>query len=204
MKTTYFILPLLLLFIGCSTASSDMAPDTFTAESAKGLAIGTITFEGDAPKNDIYRFFYHPSAGDRKFMKENKGKIQILGRVDDVRGYNGDFNNKQTYLFVIEKDPGAYAFTEYNYLTQKGPTGMVNSSRKFAIPFEIKKGEINYIGELTYMEKAEPGTPRIIVADNMTRDLLEFKKKFPKIPWDITSNKTVKSGDKGDGLVDFR
>ena len=81
---------------------------------------------------------------------------------------------------------------------------MVNSSRKFAIPFEVKKGEITYIGDLTYMENAELGTPRIIVSDNMERDLSEFKRKFPSVAWESASNKTPKSGDTGGGVIDFR
>lgn len=189
---------------GCSAAPSMDAPENFTASSQTGLAIGTITFEGDVPKNDIYRFFYSPVSADKKFTSKNDGKIQILGRVDDERKYSGDFNNGKTYLFAIEREPGQYAFTQYNYLTRKGPTGMVYSSNEFAIPFEVKKGEISYIGELTYIESAEKGTPRLIVTDFMTRDLPEFKQKFPNINWDTTVNKTPRSGNTGDGIVDFR
>ena len=192
-----------LLLLACGGAS-DKTPTTFDASSDKGMAIGTITFEGDAPRNDIYRFFYSPVSGDKKFIKKNDGKIQILGRAKDSRGYNGDFNNKQTYLFVIEREPGNYAFTEYNYLTHIGYSGMVNNSRKFAIPFEVKKGEVAYIGEFTYVENAEPGIPRIIVSNNMARDLPEFKKKYQGINWDMAGDKTVKTGDTGNGLVDFR
>jgi len=204
MKNSYFLLPLFLLLLSCSTASSDKAPESFSAASEKGLAIGTITFEGDGPQNDIYRFFYHPASEDKKFVKKNKGKIQIVGRVEDKRSHHGDFNNQRTYLFVIGKDPGSYAFTEYNYLTRGGHTGMVNSSKKFSIPFEVKKGEILYVGELTYNENAMPGTPRITVADNMERDLPEFKKKFPNLSWEKAANKTPKSGDTGGGVVDFK
>jgi hypothetical protein len=203
MKTIYYMV-LLAILAGCNAAPSMDAPESFTAASQTGLAIGTITFAGEAPKNDIYRFFFYPVSGDKKFMKQNRGKIQILGRIDDERAYNGDFNDKKTYLFAIEREPGQYAFTQYNYLTKKGPTGMVNSSKEFAVPFEVKKGEISYIGELTYMEKAEPGTPRIIVADYLARDIEQFKQKFPKINWDITQNRTPKSGNTGDGVVDFR
>ena len=48
--------------MSCGSASSDKAPETFDATSDKGLAIGTITFESDMPKNDIYRFFYEASS----------------------------------------------------------------------------------------------------------------------------------------------
>jgi hypothetical protein len=203
MKKIYFLLPLFAVILGCSSAS-DKAPESFSSSSEKGLAIGTITFEGDVPRNDIYRFFYNPVTTDKKVIKQNKGKIQILGRIDKKRAYSGDFNNSKSYLFVIEREPGNYAFTDYNVLNQIGPTGAVSFSPKFSIPFEIKKGEIAYIGEVTYIENAEKGTPKIIVANYMERDLTEFKKKFPKIPWNLTVDKTVKSGDTGGGMVDFR
>lgn len=203
MKSVYYIC-LFILLAGCSASPSMDAPENFTAASQTGLAIGTITFEGDTPKNDIYRFFYSPVSADKKFTRMNDGKIQILGRVDDERTYNGDFNNSKTYLFAIERQPGQYAFTQYNFLTRKGPTGMVYSSNEFAIPFEIKKGEISYIGELTYMEKAEKGTPRLIIADYMMRDIQHFKQKFPHINWDIAINRTPKNGNTGNNTVDFR
>lgn len=204
MKNIYFLLPLFLIVLGCSSASSDKAPESFTATSEKGLAIGVITFEGEVPKNDIYRFFYNPVSTDKKVIRKNDGKIQILGRIDKKRAFTGDFNGGKSYLYIIERDPGSYAFTDYNVLNHIGPTGMVSFSPKFSIPFEIKKGEIAYNGELTYMENAEKGTPRIIVADYMDRDLTEFRKKFPNIQWDSTINKTVKTGDTAGGIVDFR
>lgn len=205
MRTLYLFLPLLFLAIGCNSALSDRAPETFTAASDKGLAIGTITFESDMPKNDIYRFFYEAASGDKKFNKRNAGKIMFKARNEkNERGYNGDFNNKQTYLFVIEREPGNYAFTQYNYLDHIGPTGMVNFSKQFSIPFEIKKGEIAYIGELSFNDLAEIGTPKLVVYGRFDRDLSEFKKKFPNIDWKIATDKTVKSGNNGGGIIDFR
>jgi hypothetical protein len=205
MKTTYLLLPFLLLLIGCDSASSDKAPETFTSASEKGLAVGTITFEADKPKNDIYRFFYEGISNDTKFNKRNAGKIMIKARTDkNERGFNGDFANKQTYIFVIERDPGMYAFTQYNYLDHIGPTGMVNFSKIFSIPFEIKKGEIAYIGEFSYNDLAEPGTPRMVIYGRYDRDLAEFKKKYPNIDWNTATDKTVKSGKDGGGIIDFR
>ncbi|TRW23269.1 hypothetical protein FMM05_13805 [Flavobacterium zepuense] len=204
MKTSYLLLPLLLLLIGCKATSTNTAPAAFDASSPKGLVVATITFEGDVPSNDIYRFFYEAQSGDKKFKKQNSGKIVIKGRENGESAFNGDFNNKKSYLIVLEKDPGSYAFTQYSFLDHIGPNGMVSDSNKFAIPFEVKKGEITYIGELSYVDRAQKGSPRIFVADYFNRDLPEFKKKFPGINWDSTVNKTVKAGDNGGGIIDFR
>ena len=204
MKNTYILLPLFLLLMGCNAASTNVVPATFTPSAEKGLAIGTITFEGEKPVNDIYRFFYKVQAGDKKFSKNNEGKIVINGRDSKDGGFNGDFNNKKSYLFIIEREPGNYAFTQYNYLDHIGSNGMVSSSKEFAIPFEIKKGEITYIGELDYKDMAEKGSPRIFLADYFTRDLPEFKKKYPAVNWEKAINKTVKTGNDGGGIIDFR
>jgi len=205
MKFSYILLPLLLLLIGCNAASTDAVPATgFTPSAEKGIAIATITFEGDVPVNDIYRFFYNAQSGDKKFKKQNAGKIMINGRQNKEKGFNGDFNNKKSYLVVIEREPGSYAFTQYSYLDHLGSNGMVSSSKLFAIPFEIKKGEITYVGELDYKDLAEKGTPRIYVADYYTRDIPEFKKKYPGVNWDTAVNRTPKTGNNGEGIVDFR
>jgi hypothetical protein len=204
MKTRYLLFILSIIAVSCNSASGDTAPKAFSKESEKGLIIGTLTFDSDEPKNDIYRFFYYPESTDKKFKKQNDGKIMIKARVDGKRGFNGDFNDKKSYLFIIERDPGKYAFTEYNFLNHIGETGMVNYSSKFAIPFEVKKGEINYIGEITFHSYAEPGSPRITVSDNYSRDIQELKNKYSQIDWDNSHNKTVKSGDTGNGLVEFK
>ncbi|MNK07689.1 hypothetical protein D3C87_256060 [compost metagenome] len=205
MRSIYLLLPLLFIAMSCGSASSDKAPETFDATSEKGLAIGTITFESDMPKNDIYRFFYEASSSDKKFNKRNAGKIMLKARNENNKsGFSGDFNNKQTYLFVIEREPGNYAFTQYNYLDHIGPNGMVNFSKPFSIPFEIKKGQITYLGELSYNDLAEIGTPRLVVYGRFDRDMAEFKKKYTNINWDTTADKTVKSGNTGGGIIDFR
>lgn len=203
MKKIYALLCLALI-AGCAAKSADASPQTLSPSPDKGLAVGTITFEGDVPVNDIYRFFYNATSGDKAFKKANAGKIMIKGRNNNVSSFNGDFNNKKSYLFVIEREPGAYAFTQYSYLDYLGPTGSVDSSKEFAIPFEIKKGGITYLGELNYVDKAVKGSPRIFVADYFSRDLEEFRKKYPTLDWQKTENQTPKSGNTGDGIIDFR
>jgi len=204
MKTSYLLLPLLALFIGCGS-TSDKAPETFTASPEKGLAIGTITFESKAPKNDIYRFFYEPTSDDKKFVKKNSGKIMIKARNEkNNRGFSGDFAEGQSYVFVIEREPGKYAFNQHTVLNRIGSMGQVSYSKKYAVPFEIKKGEVTYLGELSYNDLSEPGSPRIVVYDRYDRDLTELKKKYPNIDWNKATDKTPKSGNNGEGIIDFR
>lgn len=204
MKISYLLLPLLALFIGCGSAS-DTAPETFNASSEKGLAVGTITFESKAPKNDIYRFFYEPTSDDKKFVKKNDGKIMIKARNEkNDRAFSGDFAEGQSYVFVIECAPGMYAFNQHTVLNHIGSMGQVSYSKKYAIPFEIKKGEITYLGELSYNDLSEPGSPRVVVYDRYNRDLSELKKKYPNIDWTKAIDRTPKKGNDGEGIIDFR
>lgn len=203
MKIIFKILPLLLLIAACSSNKGRNTPAKVTADNQKGIIAGTITFEGDKPMNDIYRFFYEAISGDKKFKKRNSGKIMIKARDGKEKAFTGEFNNGRTYLFVLQLEPGDYAFTQYNYLDRIGPTGMVSFSDKFSLPFTAKAETINYVGEFTYNDNAVPGTPRIIIADNMARDLVELKKKFSDINWDNTANTTIKSGNTGNGIVHF-
>ncbi|MCR5862966.1 hypothetical protein LRS05_12840 [Flavobacterium sp. J372] len=148
-------------------------------------------------------FFYEPVTTDKKIRKKNSGRIIIKAREGNTRSYTGDFNEKKTYLFMIEAQPGNYAFTQYNYLDHIGYSGMVTSSQKFSIPFTVSAGTINYIGELSYNDMAQPGSPRIIVGTNVERDLPEFRKKYTNINFDAVTNNPVKSGNTGNGIILF-
>ena len=193
----------LILACGCRPAASDEVPATFTAASENGLAVGTITFDGEAPVNDIYRFFYEPVSGDTKFIKQNDGKIEIKARANNQPEYSGDFNNGKSYLFVINRPPGKYALTQYNYLDHIGPQGMVSNSKEFSLPFEIKKGTVTYLGDLNYDEDAAPGSPRIYIWDKYGRDMEQLKAKYPGIDWELAENKTIISGNNGGGVIEF-
>jgi hypothetical protein len=204
MKKLALLLFTTIILTACAPKPGNSAPESFTAASSTGLAIGTITFEGDVPVNDIYRFFYEGQTADKKFNKQNSGKITINGRTSGKSMFNGDFNEQKTYLFVLELQPGSYAFTKYNYLDHIGPQGSLSNSGTFAIPFEVKAGQITYMGEMSYVDKAAKGDPVLFVADYFSRDLPEFKTKYPNIDWQKAENKTPKTGNTGNGIVDFR
>lgn len=189
-----------VLFISCSTTKE--APAT-TGTDEGGVVIGSITFTADAPHNDIYRFFYGPVSGDKKFIRANSGKIEIKARENNQRAFGGDINNKKTYLFIIKGRPGNYAVNQYSYLDHIGYSGTVTASKKFMIPFEIKRGTTIYIGEINFNDDAVPGSPRIRMADNFERDLAAAKTRYPTVKLDTVDNKTVKSGDSGRGIVEF-
>ena len=204
MKSLYILLTV-VLFTSCSSSHTDKVPEKFDTNSQKGIAVGTLTFDADMPKNDIYRFFYEPvSTTDKKFIRKNKGKVMVKARIKNDRGFNGDFNDKKTYLFVIEADPGQYAFIDYAMLNHIGEMGTMSFSRPFSIPFEVKKGEIAYIGELTYHQEAGQDEPKISVSDNFDRDINELKTKFPAIDWNKSYNKTVKAGENANCLIEFK
>ena len=54
--------------------------------------------------------------------------------------------------------------------------------------FEVKKGEIAYLGELQLNHEAGLQTPQ--VANQYKRDILEFKKRSAFVNWDTAVNKS--------------
>lgn len=196
------IVAFLVLALG-SCQSGKQAPAT-ASQNGTGIIAGSITFEGDAPRNDIYRFFYNALTEDKKFRKANSGKIEIKAREGSARAFTGDSPDKKTYYFTIEGAPGNYAFTQYSYLDHIGYSGMVSSSKKFSIPFEIKADQVIYIGDLQYNDDAQPGAPRIKVRNRLSDDLPGLKSKYPLVKWDKADNKTVRAGDTGNGIVEFQ
>ncbi|HEX8269104.1 MAG TPA: hypothetical protein VF581_04365 [Flavobacterium sp.] len=73
----------------------------------------------------------------------------------------------------------------------------------FEIPFEVKKGEITYIGEFEFFENGNKAGSIIKVGDNFDRDIEALKVKAPAINWTKAVNKTVKSGTTGGGMIQF-
>ncbi len=74
MKKFINILPLFLLIMSCSSGRDNSTPANLTVSTQKGIITGTITFEGEKPMNDIYRFFMKPHRVTKSLKKVIQAK----------------------------------------------------------------------------------------------------------------------------------
>ena len=97
---------------------------------------------------------------------------------------------------------GGKVITHFDYDVNAGIFNPASINNEMDNHLSVNYG--NYFGEITYVDKAVKGSPRIFVADYLQRDLEQFKTKYPNVLWENTENKTPKSGNTGEGTVDFR
>ena len=58
----------------------------------------------------------------------------------------------------------------------------------FSIPYEIKKGEITYIGNITFNDYAKKGEIVVGLNNKFERDIEELKKLQPSVDWNNVNN----------------
>lgn len=79
------------------------------------------------------------------------------------------------------------------------------ATKDFSLPFEVKKGEILYLGDMIIdIKKFIKSGNLIHWVDNSERELSEFKEKFPKIDWELFRNHTIREGQiENEKLINF-
>ncbi len=187
MRRLFFALSILAitsLLSGCATYrfSSDLVG--FDESSNKGLIIGSITFHDvDARFN-----MYFPKIVSLSDNKSSEFTIQPNGIA--VYKHWGELQEGKTYLFAITKKPGDYEINRIrchlgNYQHNIG---------KFSIPFNVKKGEIVYIGEINLDEYAAKTDTLIRLKNEFKRDIAGFQQKSfkTKIDWDLAKQSKIK------------
>lgn len=174
--------------MGCGTAN---VKKEFSSQSLleTGLVIGSITqtrskmgHQGfSASINGLSVYFYNLKSGKRSIIKSDPW---MLGSMT-----SGDFKDidGRGKLFVIELDPGDYAFQgwhatqgSYTSVTPKNPSRFI---------FNVKAGEVIYVGELNFslifgtnlfgigvLAGAEQ-----FINDSESRDMDVVTEKYPKI-----------------------
>ncbi|MBL7885368.1 MAG: hypothetical protein JNJ52_01355 [Flavobacterium sp.] len=175
--TLSIIVAITSFFSGCATYrfSSDLVG--FDENSNKGMIIGSITFyDLDAKFN-----MYVPKIVSLLDEKSSEFIIQPNGMV--VYKHWGELQEGKTYLFAITKKPGDYEINQIRCHTGN----FQHYIKKFSIPFNVKKGEIVYIGEINIDEHASKSDTLIHLKNEFKRDIAGFKQKSfkSKINWDL-------------------
>lgn len=183
-KLSKFILLFVLLIFSnfliqsCAVSNMPTSPMKFNKDtSEKGLLIGSVTFPKETPRFNGYFFRLTGNKSDEFMLKPG---WKHKGQLDEGR----------TYLFAIERPVGVSEIPSVRLFHNSGMIAGQYDLRigAFSIPYEIKKGEITYIGNIIFNEYAEKWQKVISLNNNFQRDINALKKLQPSIDWDNAKN----------------
>lgn len=172
----------LTIIQSCAVSSLPSQTLTFNKETAEnGLLVGSITFPQEKAKFNGYFF---------RLTGNTSAEFQIKPEQITKMKHKGQTDNGRTYFFIIERPEGKYEIPSVRLF---GNSGMIALQRTnyvggFSIPYEIKKGEITYIGNINFNEYAEKGEKIVTLENKFERDIVEFKKLQPSIDWNTVKN----------------
>ncbi len=185
----------IILLENCAAPRLPSEPLQFKPEIADhGLIIGSITF----PEEKAYfnGYFLNVSTTDQ----ENQKKKEIHFKPHQIikMKHSGDTDNGRTYLFIMKKPEGKYEIPTFRLFTNLGMTTYDTNIGGFSIPFDVKKGEITYIGNINFNDtminnrrlngKIEEC---IYIKNNFEKDIKSFQNKIPSTNWRLAKDKKV-------------
>lgn len=177
---TVVLLSSFYLLQGCAVASLPTEPMTFSKTSEKGLLVGSVTFPTDSPNFNGYFF---------RLTNNTSQEFQVN------RNQSGQLDEGRTYLFAIERPVGVSEIPSVRLFHNSGMIAGQYDVRTggFSIPYEIKKGEITYVGNISFNDYAKKGDTVVGLTNKFERDIEELKKLQPSIDWSSAVNdKTIK------------
>lgn len=176
---TFVLFSSFYLLQGCAVASLPKERMTFSKTSEKGLLVGSVTFPTEKPNFNGYFF---------RLTNNTSQEFQI------DRSQAGQLDEGRTYLFAIERPVGVSEIPSVrlfnNSIIIAGQYDVRTGG--FSIPYEIKKGEITYIGNITFNDYAKKGDTVVGLNNKFERDIEELKKLQPTIDWDRAVNETTR------------
>jgi hypothetical protein len=176
---TTLLFSILILVQSCAVASLPSEPMNFSKSSEKGLLVGSITFPTNKPNFNGYFF---------RLTNNTSQEFQI------DRNQSGQLDEGRTYLFAIERAVGVSEIPSvrlfHNSVMIAGQYDVRTGG--FSIPYEIKKGEITYIGNITFNDYAKKGDTVVGLNNKFERDIEELKRLQPSIDWNNVKNEENK------------
>jgi hypothetical protein len=164
-----------ILIQSCAVASLPSEPMNFSKSSEKGLLVGSVTFPTNQPNFNGYFF---------RLTNNTSQEFQVN------RNQKGQLDKGRTYLFIIERPIGTYEIPSVRLYHNSGMVAGQYDVRTggFSIPYEIKKGEITYIGNITFNDYAKKGDTVVGLSNKFERDIEALKKLQPSIDWNSVKN----------------
>jgi hypothetical protein len=165
----------IILVQSCAVASLPSEPMNFTKSSEKGLLVGSVTFPTNKPNFNGYFF---------RLTNNTSQEFQVN------RNQSGQLDGGRTYLFAIERPVGVSEIPSVRLFHNSGMIAGQYDVRTggFSIPYEIKKGEITYIGNITFNDYAKKGDTVVALNNNFEKDIEALKKLQPTIDWNSAKN----------------
>jgi len=165
----------IILVQSCAVASLPSEPMNFSKSSEKGLLVGSVTFPTNKPNFNGYFF---------RLTNNTSQEFQVN------RNESGQLDGGRTYLFALERPVGASEIPSVRLFHNSGMIAGQYDVRTggFSIPYEIKKGEITYIGNITFNDYAKKGDTVVALNNNFEKDIEALKKLQPTIDWNSAKN----------------
>lgn len=193
LKIVLVLFSIPILIQSCAVTGLPNEPMSFRKETAKnGLLVGSISFPKEKARFNGYFIRVSAIDADEKTAKKNSTEIQISPEQIWKMKHKGQLDNKTTYLFAIERPEGKYEISSIRLFSNSGIAALqrTNYTGSFSIPFDVKKGEITYVGTIVFDEYAGENDALVSYKNNYQRDILAIKTLQPSVDWSKAINDT--------------
>jgi hypothetical protein len=188
---------LIYMTLSCSVAHDNMPekPIRFHQDFSKnGLIFGSITFPNQEANFNSYfiRISCIDETDNIKSVK-NFTEIHIKPEYNSNIRHIGHYDNGRTYVFALERLPGKYEIPSVRLFRNSGIVYLQRTDYvgEFTIPFEVKKGEINYIGNIIFNDKTLSNDTIVKHQNNFDKDVKVLKNIQPTVNWNLAKNDTL-------------
>ena len=188
-KHTFFIALAVFILTDCAVRPPlDFRPE----DTSNGILVGSFTRLNGKPRYNVYSFYFEDSTGVKREITIEPERITSVKYPDDFD--NGEVSGS---VFAFTLPAGTYNLNGYYNVYQVTTTTYryFIPSKEFNIPFTVKAGLVNYLGEIRFHPKlkdkyetepkfflgnyADGGSYQI--HDSFNRDIELLKIKFKNI-----------------------
>jgi hypothetical protein len=189
------VIIIISIFNSCGVATSiPYEPIQFDQNTSEnGLIFGSITFPNEKAKFNGYFIQISNTNPDKKIAQKNSTQIRFVPQQIIKMKHDGQLENGKTYLFVLERKAGNYEIPFLRLFSNYGYSTRDTSISGFDLPFDLKKGEIKYIGNIQFDESMQSNIHPVQLNNNFKRDVEAIKNLQPSVNWsDAINDETIK------------
>lgn len=192
-KIISIAIPILIAIViiqSCAVPAMSSKLALFKMETSdNGLIIGSISFPKVTPRFSYYFIRIKGMDSDIRVAEKNSTEIRISPSLIWEVEHNGQLDNGLTYIFAIERPVGVYEIPSIRLSKNNGPFGTSTGySHSFSIPFDVRKGEITYVGNIIFNEYAGGNDSLVMYRNNFERDIEAIQKMQPTLDWSKATN----------------